>query len=369
MSYTTLEDIQAAQFLISPPGDSLAETLEKLQMSQAELALRMNRPIKTINEIVKGKAAITPETAIQLERVLKIPASFWLNREANYRRELAEIAEAEKFFQQQDWLSNFPLTAMKKLDWIDFENTVVSKMESVLSFLSISGTEGFDQVYEPKLQYADFRTDVRGLTNKFAIASWLRKGELQASEIKSETYNVSTFKENLKKIKTLAATHPDDFFSQLSVLCSEAGVKVVHTPRLPGATLHGSTHWENDTPVIQLSNRYKRNDIFWFTFFHEAGHILKHGKKATFIEGLQYNEDALIKEREADEVAIEYTLSVVQENEIRSQLPLSSPSVINSLAEKYNTHPACIMGRFARSDKKLNQMGWTFGFFKKVELE
>ncbi|HPR58867.1 MAG TPA: ImmA/IrrE family metallo-endopeptidase [Bacteroidales bacterium] len=369
MSYNTIEDVQAAQFLISPPGDTLLETLNALKMSQADLALRMNRPVKTINEIVKGKAAIIPETAIQLERVLKIPASFWLNREANYRRELAEIAEAEKLIQQQDWLINFPLAAMKKLNWIQFENSVVSKMESILSFLSISGTEGFEQIYEPKFQLADFREDAHGKSNKYAVAAWLRKGEIQASELKTGEYSVTAFKENLKKAKSLAAIQPDDFFSQLQILCSEAGVKVVHTPCLPGATLHGSTHWEKDTPVIQLSNRYKRNDIFWFTFFHEAGHILKHGKKATFIEGLQYNEEARIKEQEADETAIEYTLNKEQEKEIRSQLPLSGPGEINKLAKKYNTHPACIMGRFARSNAQMNQLGWKLGFFKKIELE
>ncbi len=368
MSYRTKEDIFAAKELISPPGDTLAETIEALGMSQAELALRMGRPLKTINEIIKAKTAITPETAIQLERVIKVPASFWLNRESNYRKELAQISEAEKLMNEADWLLNFPLLFMKKLQWIDYENTILSKMEAILSFLSISGTEGFEPVYQPKFQYTDFRTDSRGLINKFAIASWLRKGELQALELDIAPYSASTFKENLKKIKSLSVIQPDDFFTQLTMLCNEAGVKVVHTPCLPGATLHGSTHWEKDTPVIQLSNRYKRNDIFWFTFFHEAGHILKHGKKATFIEGLQHNQESMEKEIEADEVAIEYTLSHEQEAEIRSYFPLSKPSDLNRLAEKFNTHPACIMGRIARNNVPLNRQGWALGFFKKIEL-
>jgi len=74
---------------VSPPGDTLAETLEELEMSQAELARRMGRPTKTINEIVQGKAAILPETALQLENVLGIPASFWIAREMAYRTALA----------------------------------------------------------------------------------------------------------------------------------------------------------------------------------------------------------------------------------------------------------------------------------------
>ncbi len=71
-----------------PPGEILEEALEERHMSQAELARRMNRPLKTINEIVKGKAAITPDAAIQLERVFGVPASFWNSREAQYRKSL-----------------------------------------------------------------------------------------------------------------------------------------------------------------------------------------------------------------------------------------------------------------------------------------
>lgn len=76
---------------VSPPGDTLRELLVSLNMTQAELARRMGRPKKTINEIAKGKAAITPETALQLERCLGTPASFWLNREAQYREAIARL--------------------------------------------------------------------------------------------------------------------------------------------------------------------------------------------------------------------------------------------------------------------------------------
>ena len=68
-----------------PPGDVLLEALEERSMTQAELAGRMGRPLKTINEIVKANAAITPDTAIQLERALGVSAQFWNGLEANYR--------------------------------------------------------------------------------------------------------------------------------------------------------------------------------------------------------------------------------------------------------------------------------------------
>ena len=90
------------------PGATLLETLEAMGMTQAELADRMGRPKKTINEIITGKAAIIPETALQLERVLGIPASFWNNLERNYQEARARIQEENRLGAEVSWINNFP---------------------------------------------------------------------------------------------------------------------------------------------------------------------------------------------------------------------------------------------------------------------
>ena len=100
--------------VVSPPGETIFETLEQYGMSQAELADRMGRPKKTINEIIKGKAAILPDTAIQLEHVLGVPASFWIRREQHYRESLARLAERERLSEATEWLSKMPVQEMVK---------------------------------------------------------------------------------------------------------------------------------------------------------------------------------------------------------------------------------------------------------------
>ena len=79
--------------MVSYPGETVLETIEAYGMSQAELAERMGRPKKTVNEIIHGKAAITPETALQLERVLNVAPRFWMNREQQYREAVARATE------------------------------------------------------------------------------------------------------------------------------------------------------------------------------------------------------------------------------------------------------------------------------------
>ena len=365
--YKNLKEIQIARQLISPPGDTLAETMELKGISQPILAMRMDRPLKTINEIIKAKTAITPETAIQLELVLGIEAKFWLEREKIYRLELAEIEHAEALLSTKEFISNFPLVAMKKLQWINFEDSVTSMANSLYAFFGITGEEAYFNYYHKNVYEAAYRMSTQNKKNPFAVAAWLKQGEHLADQMKVPTYDVSKFKDALLEIKNVMAKQPTDFFSQLQSLCESAGVKVVHTPCLPSTQLHGSTRWLNDNPLIQLSNLYNRNDIFWFTFFHEAGHIIKHGKREVFVEGLKYSAEEQIKEDEANEFAVKYTFTKSQEKEVLENIPLSKISIYE-FAEKFNTHPAMIIGRLARIDKKLNAIGHQYNIFEKIDL-
>ena len=79
-----------------PPGETLNETLETMRMTRAELANRTGRAKKMIDEIIAGKAAITAETALELERVLGICASFWNNLERNCQETKARLKEEEE---------------------------------------------------------------------------------------------------------------------------------------------------------------------------------------------------------------------------------------------------------------------------------
>ena len=371
MKYKTLEDIEAAKFLISHPGETLIDTIEAKNISQTELASRMGRPIKTINEIIQGKTAITPETAIQLERVLGISAEFWIEREQNYRLELAEIAETETLLEKSQWLQNFPLLSMKKLGWIDYsKNEIIEQFNAVLSFFSVSSVDAYHSHYEIEEAEVAFRMINTGDKNKHNVNAWLRKGEIQANELPTIEFDATKFKSALDSIKTIMANHPDNFFEQLQSLCLQAGVKVVHTPCLPKTRLHGSTRWINNTALIQLSNQYQRNDIFWFTFFHEAGHILKHGKKEVFVEGLQYTAEGQIKEDEADKFAVKYTFSEKEEETLYQKIFNEEDQVkfINQYAKEINTHPATIIGRLAKKGKLHDSVGWSHNFYKKVDL-
>jgi len=281
------------------PGEVLSVELKVRGMTQKELARRTGITPKHIISILKAKSAITPGMAIKLERALGMPVEYWLNLESHYQEILARAAEERQLERDLDWLKRIPISAMVKLNWIEKIKDKKSQLVEVLRFFGIANIEQWDEMW-PNLNVA-YRQNQTHEVFPEAVSAWLRQGELEASGITCEPYNKVKFREVLNEIRGLTTESPMDFVPAMQELCSMAGVAVVFVPvpALPKTGVSGATRWLNkDKAIIQLSLRYKTDDHLWFTFFHEAGHILLHGKKELFLEGA--NGLDLDKEHEAN---------------------------------------------------------------------
>lgn len=246
--------------------------------------------------------------------------------------------------ESNDWARNFPYGDMAKKGWVPKTSKIAEKTKALLNFFGFSDYQAWEKYYFKQELKVAFRISLAHTKAPYAISAWIRRGDIQAAELSVKPFSQKAFKEALPKIKKLMAKHPENFFEKLKKIPAEAGVKVVHTSCVPKAPISGCTRWINDTPLIQLSGRYKRNDSFWFTFFHEVGHILLHGKKDIFLESIEYSDKDLKKEKEADDFAIKWTLSKAEEDEIIKTPELYEEDIV-AFAKKFGTHPAIIIGR------------------------
>lgn len=334
---------------VSPPGETLEEILEEREMTQAELALRLGYSKKTVNEIIQGKSALTSEVALALERVLGTPASFWNRAEQLYRDYLARVNEIEKLEEHLDWLEKIPYKAMIKNGWIRKFKEKIDQLIEVLNFFGVTSPVEWENTWEKKLNF-NFRKSEDG--HETAVIAWLRQGEILANQIHCQPYDKSKFKETLTQIRSLTRTEPEIYKDELVKLCAECGVAVVFVPELPNAKVWGVTHWLNpNKALIQLSLRRKTDDHFWFSFFHEAGHILLHGKKEVFIEEDDCKTD---KETEADNFAQELLIPKKVWDEIADIFPYSA-DLIEIYAEQLEISPGIIVGRLQKEEK----LPWT----------
>lgn len=328
---------------VSPPGETLLEVLEERGISQAELAERTGRPRKTINEIIKGKASITPETSLQLERVLGIPANFWNAREAHYREFLAKREEAERFASEVAWIDNFPVREMVKNRLIPDSPDKMGKLYALLRFFGIASPGQWQSIWlDSALQGVAFRKVKK--SNEYALSAWLRCGQLAGEQAACSDYDASAFRSTLHEARKLTLLPPAQFQPRLEELCASCGVVVAFIRELPGSGASGATFWAmgHSRPVIMLSLRYKTDDQLWFTFFHEAAHIVLHSKREVFIEGIN---SADIREGEANEFAANFLIPRERLQAFLSKPGHLSNDRITRFAAELGIAPGIVVGR------------------------
>ena len=329
--------------IVTPPGETLADLLEERCMSQSQLAQRMGRPVNKINEIIHGKRAITPETALQLEKVLGTPSTYWLNHEAHYQAYNKRREEEQQFEQWYTWLDQMPIAKLKELGIVpNLQNRGKNKnllLWSLLSFFAVSSPAEWNEIYGS--MRTAYRQSMPDQSDPYATAVWLRLGEQQAAALTCRKYDPAAFLEILPSIRKLTVAEPDIVAPRLHELCAQAGVIMALVPEIPRARVSGAARWLNGRPLIQLSLYGKTNDRFWFTFFHEAGHILKHSHQLVFLDDKTHG----VLNREEEE-ANQFAAQLLIPPEFTGELSsLKSKEAVGAFAQRLTIHPGIVVGR------------------------
>ena len=285
-------------------------------MGIKEFALRTGKPEKTIIAVLNEDSSLTPEMADLSEKVTRIPADYWINKQARYNEFIARKRHFETIVAAEEWAKEFPYAQMAKYNWVVATRNTEEKTINLLSYFGVSSHNAWEKLYmESELKVAAY-TSLKQTHEPHAISAWLRQGELQSKMIDVPDFDKKKLKSNIPAMQKLMVEQPENLFEQLQKLCLEAGVILLFTPKLPNVPLSGSTRWLNDNPLIQLTARDRQNDHFWLTFFHELGHIILHGKKYISLENIDFAAAEPEKEQEAHYFAVQHTSSKEQEEKL-----------------------------------------------------
>lgn len=330
---------------VSPPGDTIADLLEEKGWSQRELAQRTGYTTKHISLLINGKAPINQDTALKLEFVLGSNARFWLNREAQYREAIARAEELHALEADKDWLKQLPMKEMISFKWINAFKHKGQQVAECLRYFGVASVQAWENQYGA-LPVA-YRASPAFEKAIGPVAAWLRQGEKVASELDCQPYDGKHFRVLLEAFRALTQeADPAVFLPRLIARCAEAGVAVVVCPAPKGCPASGATRWlSNDKALLMLSLRYKSNDHFWFTFFHEAAHLLLHQKRMMFLEVTKDGLDGKL-EAEADAFARDWLIPP----EAAQQLPMldHSEPAIRAYAQQLGIAPGIVVGRMQK---------------------
>ncbi len=263
-----------------PPGRTISDLMKSKGIASTYLAHSVDMAQDDFDNLLTGKCTLTARVAAGLEAVLGASACFWLRREEQYRKQLAQLTagvdpENEEY---KSWLKSLPVKEMQDLGWVESTRDKMEKLHRFLEFFDVPNLDAWYKTYVDMKAAAAFRTTDAYLENAPATAAWLRQGELQAERMECSSWSPERFKAQLTKIRSLTQiAAPSEFLPKLQKLCAEAGVAVVIVKAPKGCRASGATFFANpNKAVLLLSFRYLSDDQFWFSFFHEAAHLILH---------------------------------------------------------------------------------------------
>jgi HTH-type transcriptional regulator / antitoxin HigA len=199
----------------SHPGDILKDKLSEINMRTKEFAVRTGKPEKTIFDIFKHKSSITPEMAVQFERVLKIPAKFWLNLQSNYNEAMARKSDSRKLLKYHEWTRAFPYNDMAKLGWVLPTRNCIERTKNLLNYFSIDSPLAWEKYYIECNLNSSFKISLKHSKDAYAISAWLRHGEIESDKLGTTVYNKQLFEDILKRARNLVEMQPKNFFVEL----------------------------------------------------------------------------------------------------------------------------------------------------------
>lgn len=319
-----------------PPGETIAAILRQRSLSLSDFSLQLGQSIDETRALLEGASAITLALARRLSSVLGASVEFWMARDYRYRETISKIQASQK-----DWLAELPINDMTKFGWLTAAPTDL--VGACLRFFCAPSVSGWRASYGELLNRTAFRTSQSFQSERGAVATWLRAGELNAAAINCRPWDPDGFRKTLVTIRALTRQKdPNRFVPKLQQLCAESGVAVVIVRAPAGCRASGATRFiSQEKAILQLSFRFLRDDQFWFTFFHEAGHLLLHGAAGFFLEESDAPQTA--QENEASDFAAQ-TLIPAEQQAAMLRLPAKAEAVIR-FATRIGIAPGIVVGQ------------------------
>ncbi len=327
---------------VSPPGDTISDILAERNLPLPKFAKDIGQSIEEAIDLIQGRSTITIRTARELERVLGASVQFWMARDFRYREDVKRLRSAD-----EAWLSELPLGDMIKFGWLTPTPKPSEEMAACLRFFNVPDVAAWGRRYAFLHGAVPFRTSVSFESRAAAVAAWLRQAEIDAEKVVCAPWDVRGFERALSESRALTRLKdPSQFLPRLSELCARSGVAlcIVRSPN--GCRASGAVFFTSpEKAVLLLSFRYLSDDHFWFTFFHEAGHLILHASLGLFLEEIEEGQGLLTstEEQQANEFAARFLIPDAYKPRL-SALPIDAHRIIK-FARQIGVAPGIVVGQ------------------------
>ncbi|MFP5520789.1 HigA family addiction module antitoxin [Peptococcus simiae] len=330
--------MRSRTYIATPPGETIKEQLMSRNMTQKEFAARMDMSEKHISQLINGTVSLTPEMAMHLEMVLGVPSEFWNKLESIYRDKLVKVQAENDMDADLEIIKKIPYNEMSKLGWIEKTGNRKQRVFALRKFFEVVRLNLIDK---PPITNIACRQLGEGNNSDYALLAWAQKAKLEARSIETSSINIERLIRSIPLLRDMTVQDPADFSPALCDILKKCGIALVLLPHIGGSFLHGATFQDRTKIVIGLTLRGRDADKFWFSLFHEIGHIvLGH---LSLGKGLTEEE-----ERAADSFARNALIEDCQFQSFISNGDFNNKSAILMFSEEVGISPGIVVGRLQK---------------------
>lgn len=326
------------------PGQYVEELIEDYNVTQKEFAERLGVSAKTVSKLVNAEESISKETAHKLAKLSGVSMQTWLNLQNAYDVKVAEIVEQKeleegrekeicemidfKYFKAEGYLPDKRYTLKEK----------IVELRKILGVASLENLTSFNHLVSYR--------NTREFTTKSIVNSniMLELASKKARDTTTTKLNRRKLERSLPTLRNLTRQDPEVFPQRLYDILLDCGVVLVGLPALPNANLNGATKkFGNGSAMLLLTDRNKASDIFWFSLFHEIGHILENDFSSDDGNSESYRRS----EERADQFAKDLLISP-EDYQVFVEKGNFDKSDILRFSEEIDIHPSIVLGRLQK---------------------
>lgn len=338
-------NVEYKEIMAFHPGYYIQETIEELEITQEEFAIRLGTTAKTISKLVNGEINLSNDVANKLSKMLGTSVDLWLNLQTSYEKKLIEIDEAKRIDQQKDIICVLDYTYFVRLGLVVDTRKSEERIANLCRLFQIAN---LNVLLAPDF-LVNYRTATKTFSDKNIINSraWLQTAINIGKTMQVSDFNANKLQSFIPEIRSMTLQRPEVFLPRLKEIFSECGVTFVLLPYLKNSGVNGAVKWINNNKVIlALNDRRKSADTFWFSLFHEIKHVLQQKHKKVFVSGKEINTESLNQQLEidADNFAQEVLIPEREYQEFINSKNFSDTAII-SFANRINIHPGVVYGR------------------------
>ena len=300
-----MNKLEYQEILAFHPGYYIKDYMDDYQLSQEELAKRLQTTPKYISDLVNGRINLTDEMVFRLSNLFGTSTKLWLNLNQKFIEKKLEIQRRKSLEKESKFLKMLDYSYWCDLGVVELTNDDELKIKELQRFFKLSSLSVLEN-NDFLVQYNWIKCD-DSIKNRVNANAWVQTGINLGINNECNGFDRKKLSNSLDKIITLASMDLEEAIPELHDILSDCGISLVLLPKIKNSNIKGATKWlSKEKVVLVLVNTFENKRTFWYSFFHELGHVFQKRIKLLLVSNDVVDlDDALVTrlEKEADAFA------------------------------------------------------------------